>query len=192
MPTFSPVAEAGMLSFATALPQDPYWPQETPAGPSFLDTEACLCALQAPPGSTNTADAAVWHCIGNQTQGVYDVSTGKFFNTLHGGDSSGVTNLSISDASNGPDTSKTLVWNADTKQFSETADFSSLTAYDQNCTAQNQSSFSTSFYRTADELAKNEEPVDGAPCWRAGAVPVQLQTVESWQSQGCLEGFLCT
>jgi hypothetical protein len=170
----------------TTVPQDPYFPQDTPIGPIFLDTEACLCALQKPPEPLE--GNAVWHCIGNQTESIYSVTGGKWFNTLHGGTD---VQLPIYDSSNGPDNSTTLLWDTATKQLVSGAD-TGLSMYDKACTAVNQTTFSTVFYRAADELAKDQIPVDALPCWLPGAVPVQIQTAESWQSAGCLEGFFCT
>jgi hypothetical protein len=39
-----------------------------------------------------------------------------------------------------------------------------LTPYDEACTAQNQTTFSTAFYRANQEIADNETAVDAAPC----------------------------
>ncbi|KAI5919668.1 hypothetical protein F4810DRAFT_478443 [Camillea tinctor] len=176
-----------------SLPQDPYYPQESEYGPSFLDTGACLCSLrplqstEVNNGSGNSNQDAAWQCIGNQTQGVYTVTTGKWFNSLHGGNN---VSLPIYDASNGPDTSKALTWDSGSSTLVD-ANTNSLTPYDQACTGHNQTTFSTSFYRAAAAMDAGETPVDAAPCWRPGAVPIQIQTIESWQQEGCREGFLC-
>ncbi|KAI0120945.1 hypothetical protein BJ170DRAFT_153412 [Xylariales sp. AK1849] len=171
---------------ASKLPQDPYYPQTKPTGPSFLDTEACLCALQLTTQAKSTE--AAWQCLGNQTQGIYVATTGKWFNSLHGGSN---VDLPKEDASNGPDLSKTLVWDAGKEQLIETTDFSNLSVYDQACTAENQTIFTTALYRAADEVANDQTPVDAAPCWRPDGLPVQIQSVSSWESQGCSAGFLC-
>lgn len=171
---------------ATDLPQDPYYPQETPQGPSFLDTGACVCALQETP--MLNSNNAVWHCIGNQTQNVYLTTGGKFFNPLHGGNT---INGDIYDDSNGPQTNTTFVWNSASNSLEELDATYDLTPYDKACTGQNQTTFSTAFYQANQEITDNETAVDAAPCWRAGAIPVQIQNVTEWQSQGCNEGFLC-
>jgi hypothetical protein len=171
---------------ASQFPQDPFLPQITPTGPTFLDTGACVCALQTNPDEKN--DLAVWQCIGNQTQNVYEATTGKWFNTLHGGS---VVDLPIDDASNGPDNSATFRWDSGQNALVKITDESGFSGYDSACTAVNQTVFSTAFYRANDELARNATPIDAAPCYRAGAVPVQIQNLTMWESQGCSEGFLC-
>ncbi|KAI1073440.1 hypothetical protein F5B20DRAFT_567004 [Whalleya microplaca] len=167
-------------------PQDPYLPQNEPQGPSFLDTEACLCALRGP--ETVSGSNAAWECIGNQTQGVYFVTTGKWFNSLQSGGS--IQGLPIYDASNGPDTSRDLMWSPESNSLVD-ADPNSLSVWDRHCTGKNQTTFSTAFYRAAASLAANDTPVDAAPCWRPGAVPIQIQDVDNWQENGCSKGFHC-
>lgn len=164
--------------------QNPFYPQETPQGPSFLDTGACLCALQETPAANSSL--AVWHCIGNQTEGVYTTTSGIWFNTTHGGTD---VNGSIYDDTNGPQTDEVLLYEADALEPS--SDLSSLSPYDRACTGQNETTFSTAFYRAAEEIANNEPVVDGAQCWREGASAVQIQNLTDWQSQGCNRGFLC-
>ncbi|KAI0009176.1 hypothetical protein F4779DRAFT_385925 [Xylariaceae sp. FL0662B] len=166
-------------------PQDPYLPRGEVQGPGFLDTEACLCALRRPQNVAGSNMA--WQCIGNQTEGVYTVTTGKWFNSLHGGSMVG---LPIYDASNGPDTSKDLMWSPESSSFVD-ADPARLSVWDRNCTGKNQTTFSTAYYRAAAEIAADDTPVDAAPCWRPGAVPIQIQDVNDWESHGCSEGFLC-
>jgi len=169
---------------ASNLPQDPYYPQITPQGPSFLDTGACLCALQKTP--TAKSKTALWHCIGNQTQNVYTTRTGKWFRTIHGGTK---IHGPIDDASNGPQIEKTFIW--DSGSFKQSSSVDSLSLYDRACTGINQTTFSTAFYRAAQEIADNQDAVDAAPCWRQGAFPIQLQDVTEWAEYGCREGFLC-
>ncbi|KAI0594892.1 hypothetical protein F4775DRAFT_605748 [Biscogniauxia sp. FL1348] len=188
------------------LPQDPYYPQESNYGPSFLDTGACLCSLrplestevnngtdngdQNNDNSNNrraSSNDAAWQCIGNQTQGVYTVTTGKWFNSLYGGNN---VTLPIYDDSNGPDTSKALTYDSGSGTLVD-SNLNSLSPYDQACTGNNQTTFSTSFYRAAAAIDMGEAPVDATPCWRPGGVPVQIQGITSWQQEGCREGFLC-
>ncbi|KAI2608009.1 hypothetical protein GGR54DRAFT_392420 [Hypoxylon sp. NC1633] len=167
--------------------QDPFYPQEEPKGPVFLDTHACLCGLRGTE-DVNSSNAA-WQCIGNQTEGVYRVTTGKWFNNI--GDSSLRDNLPIWDALSSPDTSKALMYNT---RKNALVDFvsSETSVWDQACTGENRTTFSTSYYRALAAVQKDETPVDAAPCWRAGAVPIQIQNVTNWNLNGCNEGFLCT
>ncbi|KAI8945898.1 hypothetical protein F4801DRAFT_566686 [Xylaria longipes] len=170
-------------------PQDPFLPRESSYGPSFLDSSACLCALQqikqGDEGAKNN-DAA-WQCIGNQTQGVYHVTTGKWFESLHGGRE---VSLPIYDESNGPDTSKALTWDTSKDAFVD-ADPGKLTPYDAACTGINQTTFSTAFYGAFAEKEAGDTLVSAAPCWRPGGVPVEIQNVTLWSSTGCPLGFLC-
>lgn len=165
-------------------PQDPFLPRESSYGPSFLDSSACLCALQRV-GARN-GDAA-WQCIGNQTQGVYEVTTGKWFESLHGGNK---VDLPIHDASNGPDTKKALKWDESKGAFVD-VNLNQLTPYDRACTGRNQTTFSTAFYRAVAEKEAGDTLIDAAPCWRQGGLPVEIQDVTSWTSTGCPLGFLC-
>ncbi|KAI1482254.1 hypothetical protein F4774DRAFT_335343 [Daldinia eschscholtzii] len=170
-----------------AVPQDPFFPQEPARGPLFLDTQACLCALQRT--TTSSESNIAWQCIGNQTQGVYNVTTGKWFNSV--GPSKIPEELLISDATNHPDTSKSFMLDNSTHALID-LDPSKLSVWDQACTGENHTSFSTSYYRAAAEIDRDETPVDAAPCWRPGALPITIQNASSWETQGCNEGFLCT
>ncbi|KAJ4138292.1 hypothetical protein NW768_002113 [Fusarium equiseti] len=176
------------------LPQQPFLAGDRPRGPTFLDTTACLCSLRALPGLDNIAEAntnfnngqAAWQCIGNQTQGVYNVTTGKWYEAKN---AKGSLNLPMEDASN-PPVGGDLVWNSKSRTLEPLKDKNTLTVYDRDCTGTNRSSFSTSFYRATNQLLNDQLPIDAAPCWRPGALPLQLQNVSSWQSEGCKEGFL--
>ncbi|KAK6087714.1 hypothetical protein SCUP234_01353 [Seiridium cupressi] len=167
------------------IPQDPFLPRFPTEGPSFLDTGACLCALQILP---HGEDSVAWQCIGNQTQGVYEVTTGKWFNAVNGGSN---VDLPTDDNSNGPDTSATFTWDANQNTLVEASDQTVLNGYDRACTAVNHTTFTRAFYRANDEIARNATPVDAMPCYQPGAVPIQIQDLASWESQGCSEGFLC-
>ncbi|KAI1329472.1 hypothetical protein F5Y16DRAFT_366093 [Xylariaceae sp. FL0255] len=198
------------------LPDDPYLPREDFYGPSFLDTGACICSLQPAggPGTrlevddtgnldnpisiTSSADdlsqwggsntTAAWQCIGNQTEGVYVTTTGKWFNSLHGGNN---YNLSIYDDSNGPKLDEDFIWDNKTKALVQ-ANPSDFSIYDNACTGKNQTTFSTAFYRAYAEIQANSTPVDAAPCWHpGGALPIQIVNASSWESDGCPQGFLC-
>ncbi|KAI0403250.1 hypothetical protein F4802DRAFT_599219 [Xylaria palmicola] len=174
-------------------PQNPFLPRESKYGPSFLDSAACLCALQHVEQSDNDDDEktnnndAAWQCIGNQTQGVYEVTTGKWFESLHGGSN---TRLPIYDSSNNPDTSTAWTWDASKNTFVK-ADLEKLTPYDKACTGVNQTTFSTAFYRALAENEAGDTPTSAASCWQPGGVPVEIQNVASWVSTGCPLGFLC-
>lgn len=176
---------------AQDVPQDPFFPEEIPPGPAFLDTQACLCAYKQTP-LTNSDDAA-WECIGNQTQGINTFTGGKWFRPLH---SATVTNAtdekigSIWDASNGPDLADPLMYNIDQNAL-VAVNNSRLSVYDAACTGSNQTTFSTAFYRSVTERENNETMVDAAPCYRPLAAPVQIMEVAAWQQDGCNEGFLC-
>lgn len=182
----------GSLYSVADLPQDPFFPQETPPGPAFLDTEACLCAYKQSP-VTDSEDAA-WECIGNQTQGINTFTGGKWFRPLH---SATISNASeddigpIWDASNAPDLSEALMYNVDQDSL-VSVDETDLSPYDAACTGSNQTTFSTAFYRAVDEKENNETMVDALPCYRPLAVPIQIMDLDTWQQDGCNEGFLCT
>ncbi|KAF7546975.1 hypothetical protein G7Z17_g8039 [Cylindrodendrum hubeiense] len=172
-----------------SMPQDPYLPQEDEVkGPIFLDTQACLCAMQTLPSTGSSKDTAAWQCIGNQTQSVYDVTSGKWFNTLHGGDD---VDLYFTDDSNGPDTTEPKIWSTKSKSLKEFSNEKSLSVYDRACTGKNNTDFSTSYYQAAIQMSNGDTPIAATPCWRPGAYPMQLQGVDSWLSNGCSEGFLC-
>lgn len=170
---------------ASYLPQDPFIPQIGIRGPSFLDSEACLCALRDAPGG---GDQAAWQCIGNQTQGVYLVASGKWF--LPQSEGNVPVDGPIWDASNPPKTARALTYTVGTG-FQD-AKLDSLSVFDRSCTAQNRSSFSTSFYSAAAKLSRDEVPLEQMPCYRPGALPMQIQSPTDWAAKGCNEGFLCT
>lgn len=190
-----PAASTSPDEFTFALediPQDPFLPQGSLTGPAFLDTQACLCAYRQTPVSDS--NAAAWECIGNQTNGVDVYTGGKWFRPTH---SAVITddedeNLGpIWDASNGPDISKPLVFDAERDDL-VTVDDSSLSPYDAACTGLNHTRFSETFYRAVNQRANNETMVDAAPCYRGPyAVPMQIMGLEKWQQDGCNEGFLC-
>ena len=180
--------DLGLNNFTTGLstelaPQDPYLPQVEPQGPTFLDTEACLCALRETP-ETKKNDG-IWHCIGNQTENVYGAISGKWFRTSRGGSKIDGPMNNAYNTPNGPD----LAWDANSKSFSD--DIGKLSIRDRYCTGSNQTIMSTAFYRAVGELQRNETPIDAFPCWRPGALPVQIQNQSQWLADGCHPGFLC-
>ncbi|KAI1387271.1 uncharacterized protein F4822DRAFT_430023 [Hypoxylon trugodes] len=176
----------GLTQAGMSLPQDPFLPQSNSLGPAFLDEQGCLCALRGTK-SINSQDAS-WECIGNQTQGVYAVTTGKWFNNQ--GTTSLQDNLPIWDASSKPDLSKALMYSNDTNALVD-LDAKKLSVWDQACTGRNRTGFSTSYYRASAQLQANNTPVDAAPCWRPGAISIEIQNVTNWNINGCNPGFLC-
>lgn len=175
-------------------PQDPFLPRETIKGPAFLDTEACLCALQDVEPTANNAAVHVrsaWQCIGNQTQGVYSVKTGKWFRSSSEPLGAKFAKLPIHDASRPLSTEKPMTWDALNEKFVD-ADLAKLTPYDRACTAVNRTTFSQAYYEAHAAQAKGDAPVTAAPCYQPGAVPIEIQNVTSWIRDGCLEGFWCT
>lgn len=168
------------------IPQDPFLPQDQNLGPAFLDTQACLCALRGQKSVTSTQVG--WQCIGNQTQGVYEVSTGKWFNS--NGDKTLRDKLPIWDKSTYPDVSKPLMWDEGSSKLVDVVE-DRLSVWDQACTGVNHTAFSTSFYGATAAIQANNTPYDAAPCWRPGAVPMTIQQVDDWNKNGCNEGFLC-
>lgn len=171
-------------------PQDPFLPLAPPVGPTFLDTQACLCTRQLDPGSLVGDDSGLlWRCVGNRT-GV-STTSGKWFRPIRDDSREGpaVFRLPIYDASNPPERSTPMQWGPDSESLVPGS--GELSVWDRACTGENHTSFSTSFYRAVDQIGSGEQPVDAAPCWRPGALPVQMQNVSHWESTGCLSGFLC-
>ena len=170
------------------IPQDPFVPSGgVPTTPAFLDDGACLCALQQLPHAKGQNSLA-WQCIGNQTQDVYSIMSGKWFNSQNGG---AAIDLAINDNSNPPDTSQQLVWDYQSESLVPLQKESNLSPNDAACTGNNRTSFSTTFYRASEHALKGQLDPYALPCLRPGAVPVLLQDAKSWQSHGCSEGFLC-
>ncbi|KAI1812399.1 hypothetical protein GGS20DRAFT_23536 [Poronia punctata] len=187
-------------------PQDPFLPKEPAYGPSFLDTEACLCSLRdlSPGGGFDIDDSTdedaggknrrqtssvepAWQCIGNQTQGVYTVTTGKWFRSE--GDGARIDGP-IYDSSNGPDLSHALMWDSRSDEL-VAARAEKFTLFDKACTGINHTTFSTAFYRAYEETKADELPVSAVPCYRPGGIPIEIQDEKSWAKSGCPEGFLC-
>ncbi|WQF76677.1 Putative AAA+ ATPase domain, ABC-2 type transporter, transmembrane domain, ABC transporter [Colletotrichum destructivum] len=166
------------------LPQDPFYPQENPRGPSFLDTAGCLCALQVTPAGG--APEPAWHCVGDQSVGVYTVRNGRWFKTLNGvGNADGP----VYDGSNPPDTENPMRWLSGALR--DSPGDAGLSVEDSACTGTNNTRYSTSFYEAAQQINAGQYPLSGAPCLRVGAVPIEIQPLQSWQDDGCRPGFLC-
>lgn len=172
---------------ASSLPQDPFYPHSSPQGPIFLDSQACVCALRS------YSDSGVaWRCLGNSTSDIYLGFSGKWFEFTN--DESTITDASMNDASNPPNTDNTLIADAESESLVPlaSANPNPLSVYDQACTGINETLFSTAYYNAARAIAADETPVDAAPCWRPGGIPVQIQNVSSWQTTGCYSGFFCS
>ncbi|KAK3313098.1 hypothetical protein B0H66DRAFT_569549 [Apodospora peruviana] len=185
------------------LPQAPFYPQQPASGPLFLDTQACVCQLQERPElqaikiPNKRADPGknriFWRCFGNQTEAAETSMSGKWFNTQNGDgnidSASDIARLPIWESSNPPKADEAFRW--DDTRSSLVEDISELSVWDGACTGKNRSSFSTSYYRALESIDKDEVPIDGAPCFREGAVPLEIQSVDIWQRDGCAPGFLC-
>lgn len=170
--------------------QDPFFPVDAVDGPRFLDTQACLCQLRPEPVK---GDTVWWQCVGNQFN-ITDIG-GKWFQAknVDGLNLDANSTLGPSyDASYPPDSSQGFEWDNTQQQLVITGGRTpGLSVWDTACTAENNTRFSTTLYRAAAEIQANQTPVDAAPCWRPGAVPVQIQDYEDWWGNGCKDGFLC-
>lgn len=185
--------EIQLTTLPSEAPQDPFFPVETPPGPAFLDTAACLCAYRETPVS-DSSDGA-WECIGNQfDEDINNTTRGKWFRPAHNTTittASAQEDSAIWDASNPPDTTKPLLYDPEEDVLVD-VNSNALTVYDAACTGQNQTRFSTAFYRAVSEKEHNETMIDAMPCWKGPtAVPMQIMGLDEWQSAGCNEGFLC-
>ncbi|GKT52819.1 ATP-binding cassette sub-family G member 2 [Colletotrichum tofieldiae] len=165
------------------LPQNPFYPQSDPQGPSFLDTAGCLCALQITPAGGSPEPA--WQCIGDQSDGVYTIRNGRWFRSLNG---VGNATAPIYDDSNPPDTDNPMRWLSGALRDSPGDD--GLTVENSACTGENNTRYSTSFYEATEQLNTGQYPLSGAPCLRGGAMPIEIQPLEDWQADGCRPGFL--
>lgn len=137
-----------------------------------------------------TSHEATWECIGDQKDRVTVTKQGKWFRAIH---NETIINpgLPIWDISNGPDVEDPLMYDAN-RDTLVPFDYSKLTVYNGACTGQNQTTFSTAFYRTVDEIKAGIVPVDAMPCWRGpSAIPMQIMGLDEWTRTGCNEGFLC-
>lgn len=138
---------------------------------------------------TNSHEAA-WECIGDQTDRVTVTKQGKWFRTIYNETIVNPT-LPIWDASNGPDVEDPLMYDVG-RDALVPFDPDKMTVYNGACTGSNQTTFSTAFYRTVDEVEAGLPPVDAMPCWRGpSAVPMQIMGLDEWSRTGCNEGFLC-
>ncbi|KAK3377140.1 hypothetical protein B0T24DRAFT_701328 [Lasiosphaeria ovina] len=188
-----------------SLPQDPFLPQQEPLVPTFLDTQGCLCQMQTDPSSADDSgldpDADkktfLWQCVGNQTGAATMEPSGKWYKTRDSaeGTDADLFRLPVNSAAHPLDAATPMTWDLQSKSFVKLSDGnnkdSRLSVWDAACTGENRTEFSTSFYQANEQLESNQDPTAAAPCWRSGAVPVQIQNVSDWQTTGCLEGFMC-
>ena len=173
-------------------PTDIFLPSQKSLGPTFLDDGGCFCALRGAPDEQSTA----WHCFCNHSQDAYVGNGGKWFNIPDA--RAPWQNLPIDDATNLPNVRKAMVL-PPSNGGQLTLDLvplngltpNPLTIYDQACTGNNQTNWTTTYYGAEANLTTNNPPVAAVPCYRAGTMPIQIQNVSSWLQQGCLEGFLC-
>lgn len=169
-------------------PQNPFLPREELPGPAFLDTSACLCALQKVPLDKDGLIA--WKCIGDQNNSIQNATHGKWF---HPRDKVEKIEGNIYDDSNGPEVDSAFYLDLNQQALVHEDDFkgNNTEIWDRECTAVNRTSFSTSFYRATKQKEQDETLVDAAPCWRPNAFPVNIQNASDWLSTGCSPGFLC-
>ncbi|KAK4442008.1 hypothetical protein QBC34DRAFT_37781 [Podospora aff. communis PSN243] len=166
-------------------PQDPLLPQHFPiTGPTFIDTGGCMCQLRAGPGPE-----LAWRCVGNQTEATVQEISGKWFKTEFPRTEVDRLTRPLDDDSTPPQTETFHRYGGQQDGLIEGDE--GLDVWDVACTAENHTSFSTSWYRAAAQIERGERPVDAAPCWRPDTIPVQIQTVEDWLEYGCTPGFLC-
>lgn len=169
-------------------PQDPFLPNWPVTGPTFLDNGACICAIQDVVDGERSTTA--WRCRGNSTDSIYEGKSGVwFYATSQGGSSS-----NANDNSNPPDLTDAFVFPDGSTSLVRLDDLnpSPLSIFDQACTGVNETTFSTAFYRAAGEQEANQPPVDGAPCWRLGALPIEIVNASAWQQDRCGKGFFCS
>ena len=179
------------LSSSGYVPENPFLPQWVAEGPVFLDTNACICALQNPPDKNRSSQ--VWECQGNATSNPYISTSGKWFDTAN---ANGNVSAALNDASNPPLTDDPLVILGNSTLVPlASINPNPLSVFDQACTGINRTNFTTSYYRAKHELDHKQAPIDAAPCWREGAIPIGLTKASSWQNEtgyfGCKEGFFC-
>lgn len=185
----STAAPSTLPGTSSYVPENPFLPKWPSQGPVFLDTAACICTLQKPPGNFSSQ---AWQCQGNGTSNPYTSISGKWYKTSRAGNSS----AAIDDASSPPDTDTPPVA-SDGSTLVPLASMhpNPLSIFDQACTGINQTRFTTSYYRATREIAQGQPPIDAAPCWRDGAIPITLTEPLAWQNEttfiGCKEGFFC-
>lgn len=186
----APGATASDLPVSSSyLPQDPFVPRFTATGPVFLDTGACVCALRDFPDQGNATIA--WRCQGSGHSSIYAGTTGKWF--LPSSEESSNVTSAIDDASSPPDTNNAQVASNDSLSLIplSSANQNRLSIYDKGCTGVNETTFSTAYNRAAIETQNQQRPIDAAPCWREGALPIPLMKAEQWQPNECASGFFC-
>ena len=86
---------------------------------------------------------------------------------------------------------KPLFFDDNAKDLVDFKDKKTLGVYNGACTGKNNTKFSQSIYEANEQIAANQYPISGVPCFQPGAVPLKIQYADSWQKNGCSEGFLC-
>ena len=167
--------------------QDPFLPRQPLTDPIFLDNGACRCALRHV--SDDSDSTIAWRCLGNSTTDIYKDTSGKWFPSLN----QDTIAMQYDDNSNPPTLDEAMIFDEGSNKLMpiNATNSATLSIYDSACDARNETTFSTAFYRADQEQKAGQTPVDAAVCWRAGAYPIQIQNVSSWDSQGCPEGFFC-
>lgn len=158
-----------------------------PAGPQFIDTGACLCALRT------DVDTAAWRCIGNRTQDIYNGNSGEWYDIKSDIQPQDASTLAITDKEFPPDTSKAFVFdnNGLEQEPEDAVQKKLLTPFDEACTAKNDTLLSSHYYKALRQQAAGQTPTAAAVCL-TGALPVTIQNATSWQQQGCYLGFDCS
>ena len=154
-----------------------YFPIDPPAGPDFMDTEQCHCALTS---LSDTQSRAAWRCMGNQTGNIYQGSTGKWFWPVDNGTIFQPNVTMDSDSSNPPDLKS---------EFTQQPN--SLSVFDNACNGINNTAMSAALYQGRAEAAAGKLPISIAPCWRPGVAPLGIEDLTTWQQQNCSLGFYC-
>ena len=191
LPTGVPSVVPASLLDSSSVPENPFLPRWPWQQPLFLDTNACICALRNPPNGN--ASTSVWQCQGNASSPPITSTSGKWFNAAN---AAGNISTMLDDASNPPLTDDPLVLMGNSTLLPlASVDPHHLSVFDEACTGVNRTNFTTSYYRAKQELDTKQTPIDAAPCWRPGAIPIPLTQSSSWQNEtgffGCKQGFFC-
>ena len=179
------VQQATRLAFGSQLPK----------GPDYIDSGACRCALRPTPENVQGArgNEVAWRCTGNQTEDLYEGSSGKWFYPQNKGTAKDQAQDENS-ARNPPDrTTTSLVVDGkngkgSTFQATDASDDPQLSELDAQCDGLN-NTLSTSYYY--QEIARLRAGLPPQLCADPNAVPVLLQDESSWNETGCLPGFYC-
>ncbi|KAL8934507.1 MAG: hypothetical protein Q9216_005879 [Gyalolechia sp. 2 TL-2023] len=180
---------------------------KTTASSEFIDTASCRCALRpiAEEAGIDPESTQAWRCIRHARQDIYQGLSGQWFFPLS-------RKARVDDARDGsingysrPDTAKWFTAKpVDGRPLrSRFLDSSHLIPSDKQCTGllrdreepiPAESPSSLLIQRNA-QAPNDESSVDNdrpASCHGGSqATPITIQNPESWQTEGCLPGFLC-